>query len=93
MAVRLALGAAPRTITWLLLNQARRSGIAGVLLGFALALAVAGALRASVIAVRGLEPIMFLSAAGILLAVVLAAAYLPARRASRTDPAVILRQN
>jgi putative ABC transport system permease protein len=92
MAVRLALGAAPRTIIWLLLNQARRSGIAGVLLGFALAIAVARALRASLIAVRGFEPIIFLSAAGILLAVVLAAAYLPARRASHTDPGVLLRQ-
>jgi putative ABC transport system permease protein len=93
IAVRLVLGAAPRSIIWLLVNQARRSGIAGVVLGLALAAAVAGALRGSLIAVRGLEPIMFLSAAGILLAVVLVAAYLPARRASRTDPGVILRQN
>jgi putative ABC transport system permease protein len=93
MAVRLVLGAAPSSIIWLLLNQARRSGIAGVVLGLALAVAVAGALRGSLIAVRGLEPIMFLSAAGILFAVVLVAAYLPARRASHTDPGVILRQN
>ena len=33
-----------RTIIWLLLNQARRSGIAGVVLGLALAIAVAGTL-------------------------------------------------
>jgi len=64
-----------------------------VMLGLALAVVVALALRGSLIAVRGLEPIMFLSAAGILFAVVLIAAYLPARRASRTDPGVILRQN
>jgi ABC-type antimicrobial peptide transport system permease subunit len=93
MAVRLVLGATPSSIIWLLLNQARRSGLAGVALGLALAGAVAGALRGSLIAVRGLEPLMFLSAAGLLFAVVLVAAYLPARRASRTDPGVILRQN
>jgi ABC-type lipoprotein release transport system permease subunit len=33
-----------------------------------------------------------LSAVGILLTVVMIAAYVPARRASRTDPAVLLRQ-
>jgi predicted permease len=93
MAVRLVLGAAPRSIICLLLNQARRSGIAGVVLGLALAVALTGALRGSLIAVRGLEPVMFLSAAGILFAVVLVAAYLPARRASHTDPGVLLRQN
>jgi hypothetical protein len=36
---------------------------------------------------------MFRSAAGILFAVVLVAAYLPARRASHTAPGVILRQS
>jgi ABC-type lipoprotein release transport system permease subunit len=36
---------------------------------------------------------MFLSAAGMLLAVVMVAAYLPARRAAHGDPGVILRQN
>jgi putative ABC transport system permease protein len=93
MAVRLVLGAPPLTITWLLLEQARRSGMAGIGLGLALAVAVAGALRGGLIAVRVFDPIMFASAAGILLAVVMVAAYVPARRASRTDPGVILRQN
>jgi ABC-type antimicrobial peptide transport system permease subunit len=93
MAIRRVLGATPRTIIWLFLNQARRSGIAGVVLGLVLSIAVAGALRGSLIAVRVFEPRMFLSAAGILLAVVVVAAYVPARRASRTDPGVILRQN
>jgi putative ABC transport system permease protein len=93
MALRLILGATPGSVVWLLLNQARRSGIAGVAFGLALALAVAGTLRGSLIAVRAFEPMVFLSAAGILLGVVMVAAYLPARRACRTDPGVILRQN
>ncbi len=93
MAIRRVLGATPRTIVWLFLNQARRSGIVGVVVGLVLSIAVAGALRGSLIAVRVFEPTMFLSAAGILLAVVMVAAYLPARRAAHSDPGVILRQN
>jgi len=92
MAVRLALGAKPSTIISLLLGQARRSGVAGAVLGLGLAIGVARALRSSLIAVRVFEPMMFLSAVGILLTVVMIAAYVPARRASRTDPAVLLRQ-
>jgi putative ABC transport system permease protein len=93
LAIRRVLGATPSTIIWLCLNQARRSGIAGVVLGLVLSIAVAGALRGNLIAVRVFEPMMFVSAAAILLAVVMVAAYLPARRASRTDPGVILRQS
>jgi putative ABC transport system permease protein len=93
MAIRRALGATPRTIIWLCVHQARRSGVAGVLLGLALSIAVAGALRGSLIAVHVFEPMSFVSAAGILLAVVMLAAYLPARRASHRDLAVILRQD
>jgi predicted permease len=93
VAVRLALGATPGTIVWLLLNQARRSGIAGVALGLALAIAVASTLRGSLVAVDVFDPIVFGSAAGMLLAVVIVAAYLPARRASCADPAVILRRS
>jgi putative ABC transport system permease protein len=93
MAVRLALGATPRAVVWLLLDQARRSGIAGVVLGLVLAIGVAQALQGALIAVRVFDPKMFLSAAGILLAVVIVAAYVPARRSSHTDPAVLLRQS
>jgi len=93
MAIRRVLGATPRTIIWLFLNQARRSGIAGVALGLVLSIAVAGALRGSLLAVRVFDPKTFLSAAAILLAVVVVAAYVPARRASRTDPGVVLRQS
>jgi putative ABC transport system permease protein len=93
LAIRRVLGATPRAIVWLCLNQARRSGLAGVGLGLVLSIAVAGALRGSLFAVRVFEPELFVSAAAILLAVVVVAAYLPARRASRTDPGVILRQS
>ena len=93
VAVRLVLGATPGMIIWLFLNQAQRIGMGGTALGFVLALAVARTLRGHVFAVRVFDPIMFAGAAGILLSVVTIAAFLPARRASHTDPAVILRQS
>jgi putative ABC transport system permease protein len=92
VAVRLVLGATPRTIIWLFLNQAQRIGMSGVALGLALAVAVARTLRGNVFTVSVFDPIMFVGAAGMLLSVVTVAAFLPARRASHTDPAVLLRQ-
>ena len=65
----------------------------GVTLGLALAVGVARMLRGGVFAVSVFDPMIFLGAAAILLSVVAVAAFLPARRASHTDPAVILRQN
>jgi predicted permease len=91
--VRLVLGAKPSTIIWLFLNQAQKIGLSGVALGLALSLAVASTLRGNLFAVRAFDPLMFLGAAGVLLSVVALAAFLPARRASHSDPAVILRQN
>lgn len=91
--VRLVLGATPSTIVWLFLGRAQRIGISGVAVGLALALAVARTLRGSVFGVRVFDPLIFLGAAGILLSVVAVAAFLPARRASQTDPAVTLRQS
>jgi putative ABC transport system permease protein len=91
--VRLVLGAKPRTIIWLFLNQAQQIGMTGVALGLALAVGVARMLRGGVFAVSVFDPMIFLGAAAILLSVVAVAAFLPARRASHTDPAVILRQN
>ena len=91
--VRLVLGAKPGTIIWLFLNQAQRIGMSGVAMGLALAVGVAGMLRGHLFAVRAFDPVVFLNAAGILLSVVAVAAFLPARRASHIDPAVILRQS
>jgi hypothetical protein len=91
--VRLVVGAKPGTIIWLFLNQARNIGTTGVALGLALAVGVAGVLRGHILAVRVFDPIVFLTAAATLLSVVVVAAFLPARRAAQTDPAVILRQS
>jgi putative ABC transport system permease protein len=63
----------------------------GVVGGAALALPGATVLRARVSGVGEADPVVFALAAIVLLAAALVAAWLPARRAVRLDPAVVLR--
>ena len=89
--VRLALGAEPRDVVTLFVGQAGRIGLAGLVLGLALAVAVARTLSGTLFAVDPFDPRLFAGTAAALLAVVLLAAYVPARRASRIDPMIALR--
>jgi predicted permease len=89
--VRLALGANPRDVVSLFVGQASRIGAIGLVLGLALALAVAQTLNGTLFAVNAFDPVLFAGTGAGLFAVVLLAAYLPARRASRVDPVVALR--
>ena len=90
--VRLALGAKPSAIIVLFLKETRRIGSYGIVAGFTLAIALASVLRNNVFAVRVFDTVTFIGAAGVLLAVTVFAALLPAWRASQKELAVILRQ-
>jgi ABC-type antimicrobial peptide transport system permease subunit len=63
----------------------------GLLAGLILSAAVTRLLTTMIHGVTPLDPITYLSVAVLLLAVVLAASYFPARRASKTDPLSALR--
>jgi ABC-type antimicrobial peptide transport system permease subunit len=89
--VRLALGASTRDVITLFVGQAGRIGALGLLIGLALAIAVARTLSGTLFAVDAFDPWLFIGTAGALLTVVLLAAYIPARRASRIDPMIALR--
>jgi putative ABC transport system permease protein len=89
--VRLALGAEPRDVVRLFVRQAGRIGVSGMLAGLGLAIGVARTLSGTLFAVDAFDPRLFVACAAVLLAVVLLAGYLPARRAAHIDPVRALR--
>jgi putative ABC transport system permease protein len=66
--------------------------IAGLTLGLASSLWTARFLKTFLFQVEARDPATFAAAAGVLVAAGLLAAWLPARRAARLDPATVLRE-
>ena len=90
--VRVAVGATPRQIAFLVLTHALRWTAAGILVGLLGTLIATRFLGSLLFEVSPENPILFSAAALILLAVAIAATLLPALRASRIDPMLVLRQ-
>lgn len=90
--VRLALGATPAGIRRLVLSQA--GGLIAVGLGLGLILAGVGLRLAAreLYGVTPLEPVAYLAAVALVVSCALLAADIPARRATRVNPAQTLRQ-
>jgi ABC-type antimicrobial peptide transport system permease subunit len=91
MGVRLALGAATGDVLGLVLRQGVNLTLVGVGIGLATALALTRVMKTMLFGVGATDPITFVTIPLVLLAVALLATYLPARRATRTDPIVALR--
>jgi putative ABC transport system permease protein len=89
--VRAALGATPSDTLALVLTQALRMTAAGVALGLAAAFGLTRLLAAQLYSVKSSDPLTLTVVPAILVAVALAAACIPALRASRLDPIVALR--
>jgi putative ABC transport system permease protein len=89
--VRMALGATSSRVLWTVLEQGAGPVLVGVALGVAGAVALTRALGHLLTGVS-LDPITFLLGPLLLIAVALLACSLPARRASRVDPVVSLRE-
>ena len=91
--VRMSLGARPADVLALVVRQGMRPVVAGAVVGAAGAFAVANGLKAFLFNVSPTDPATFLGVAMVLVAVSLAACWLPARRASRVDPLIALRND
>ena len=89
--IRIAIGAQPLQVSMLVFRQAVRPVIGGLLLGVAGALATGRLISSFLFGTEARDPAAILVVVLILLAVAAVACWAPARRASRIDPAVALR--
>jgi putative ABC transport system permease protein len=89
--LRMALGAEESRVLSLILRQGMQLVSIGVAIGIAASLLVGRALSTLLFGVSPLDPVSLGTASLVLILVALAACYLPARRASRVDPLVALR--
>jgi putative ABC transport system permease protein len=90
--VRLALGAAPRRVVWMIVRDGLAIAAPGVLIGAGCAWAAARLVRAQLYGVTPGDPRTVLLAAAISLATAFLASWLPALRASRVAPVEALRE-
>jgi putative ABC transport system permease protein len=91
-AVRTALGARPADVLRLVLGTALALGCAGLVTGVAVSAALSGLLRSLLFGLAPVDPATYAAVGGIVLGVTGVAAALPAWRASRVDPASVLRE-
>ena len=89
--IRMALGATPPDVLRMMLGQAARLTLTGVVIGAVVALALNPLLKAQLFGVSAQDPLTFLAVAAGLLITAVAAAYIPARRAMSVDPVHALR--
>lgn len=91
MGVRIALGATPRALVRLVVRQALTPVVIGVVLGGIGVYWVRGFADAQLAGLDTRDPLTLAAAVLVVLAAALLAAWLPARHASRVDPAIVLR--
>jgi macrolide transport system ATP-binding/permease protein len=89
--IRMALGAQTKDVFRLVLHQSIKMAVAGVFLGLCGAFAVTRLVSTMLFGISPTDPATFFSVALLLTVVMLAASYLPARRAAKVDPMVALR--
>jgi len=91
LGIRMALGAAPEQLRRDVLTQAFKVAGAGALVGVVTALVTSRLLSSILFEVSPTDPAALATACAVLLVVILIAAYGPARRATKIDPAIALR--
>jgi ABC-type antimicrobial peptide transport system permease subunit len=89
--VRMALGAHRSDVLRLVIGQGAKMALIGVAIGIGAALGLTHLMANQLFGVSAHDPLTFAGVAVLLIAVAVAACYIPARRATRVDPAIALR--
>jgi ABC-type antimicrobial peptide transport system permease subunit len=90
--IRIALGAGALDVLKMVARHGLGLGLAGVLIGTALALGVTRLMTSLLFGIQADDSATFLGASLVLMGVVAAASSVPSLRAARTDPLVVLRE-
>jgi predicted permease len=89
--IRLALGAEPAAIVTMIIRQALRPTLIGAGLGAAAAAAAGKVIQSQLFGTSGADPLVFLATGMLMVVVMAAASWIPARQAGRVDPLQVLR--
>ena len=89
--IRLALGAGRSQVFWLILSQGARVVFLGLVLGLTGAFAITRVIRSLLFGVTPSDPLTFVFVSVLLMVVALIACSIPARRATKVDPLIALR--
>ena len=89
--IRLALGAGRGNVQWIVIRESLWMVVAGLIVGIPAALALTQVLREALYGIKPNDPLSFIAAGVLMLAVAAVAAWIPARRAARVDPMRALR--
>ncbi len=93
MGIRMALGARPWSVRWLVLRGALKLTLTGIVVGGAGALGLMRCMAGLVFGVSTADPATFVGTAAALLATAILASWLPGARAARLDPLTALRRD
>jgi putative ABC transport system permease protein len=91
LAIRLALGARPAELVFVVLRQVVALLLVGLFVGVIGSIALSRYLRGVLFGITSLDPATFAVVSALFLVVALLAAFIPARRITRVDPTVALR--
>jgi ABC-type antimicrobial peptide transport system permease subunit len=91
MGIRLALGARPQDVAWPILREALVLASIGIVIGLPVALALSRLIRSIFFGIKPHDPMTIIGSVILLLSVAVLSAWIPARRAAKTDPMEALR--
>ena len=89
--IRMALGAEPSGVLWMVMRESLTLAVLGVAIGIPVSLAAARLIESVLYGLKGTDPTTIALASLAMIAVAALAVYLPARRAAKVDPMVALR--